>query len=155
MSFGATTAVVALISFFSFYNNDASAQTVEVEQGYVRETIPGTNISSAYMTIINKDNVDTSLVGASSDISKRVEIHGHAMDDGMMKMRQQNAIVINANSEVKLAPSGYHLMIFDLDKPLKAKEQINLTLHFSNQADVKIKIPVQSIKHKKQSHHHH
>jgi len=155
MDFCAAVAVVSLLSFFSLYNKDASAQTVEVKEGYARETIPGTNISSAYMRIINKNTVSINLIGVSSDISNRIEIHEHTMANGMMKMRKRDRLTIHADSEVKLQPSGYHLMIFDLVKPLKAAENINLTLHFNNQLDVKVEIPVQSIKQKKQSHHHH
>jgi len=135
--------------------NTAQAQNILVKQAYIRATIPGTDISSAYMTIINDSSKPMILVGASGDFSKRIEIHQHIMADGMMKMRQQESLTIAANSKVVLQPMGYHLMIFDLTKPLKAGEQSTLTLHFANSSDIKIVLPVESIKRKKTTEHHH
>lgn len=147
--------VVIWLSFSLLFSKVVVAKEVVVEQSYVRATIPGTNVSSAYMKIINKMEKEVTLVGASSKVSNRIEIHEHTMADGMMKMRQRESIVIAGNSQVTLQPSGYHLMIFDVEKLLKPAQQVKLTLHFLKHADVEINIPVQSIKRKKQSHHHH
>jgi len=122
---------------------------VTVKDGFIRETIPGTNISSAYMTITNHSNKNVVLVAASGNFSPRIEIHEHSMDDGMMRMRQLNSITIDANSSVKLQPYGLHLMLFDLKKPLKHNESAGIVLHFLSQPELEITLPIQSIKQKK------
>ena len=128
------------------------AQNFTVSSGFVRETIPGTSISSAYMTLTNTSEKSVTLVGASSKISPRIEIHQHTMSNGMMKMRKLDSIVINSKDTVMLQPSGLHLMIFDIKEPLKHGDLITLTLHFSSHANVEIQLPVQSIN--RQQHHH-
>lgn len=141
-----------------FLNTSAFANDISVEHGYIRATIPGTSVSSAYMDITNKTKNDLVLIGASSSISNRIEIHEHIMSDEMMKMRQRESLTIPANDHVVLQPSGYHLMIFNLNTPLKVDDKVELTLHFSENKDTIITLPVESIKRKKQkdsAHHHH
>ena len=130
------------------------AEEISVNTGYIRETIPGTSISSAYMTIQNTSSKKISLIGASSDFSPRIEIHEHTMEDGMMRMRQRKSIEIPAEGEVILQPSGLHLMIFDLKKPLKEGQTVSIILHFSTHEELTIQLPIQSIKRKKRSEQH-
>jgi copper(I)-binding protein len=126
---------------------------VQISQGHIRETIPGTSISSAYLTIRNTHQQALKLIAVTSKVSPRLELHEHSMtESGMMKMRQVPYILIPANSEVTLEPSGLHIMIFELTKGLMAGEQVSLNLIFENQKIVNITLPVQSIK---QRHHHH
>lgn len=143
-------------------NSDAFAaeknNQIIVENPYVRATIPGTDITSAYMSIENIGNESAILTGATSLFSDRIEIHQHTMSDGMMKMRQVKQLLIQDKNKVILQPMGYHLMIFNVKKALQAEEEISLTLHFEQQKDLVVTIPVRSIKRdkpaKKQHHHH-
>ena len=132
--------------------NIANGQDLQVSHGHVRETIPGTTISSAYLTIENTTEKLVTLLGASSNVSARIEIHDHKMVNGMMSMQQQKFVDIKAHQVKVLQPSGLHLMIFDVHKPLQHGESIDLTLHFSTHPDVVVQLPVLSIKHK---HHQH
>ena len=125
---------------------------ITVNDAYVRETIPGTVISSAYMTVNNQSLKKIKLIGVSSTVSKRIEIHEHTMANGMMRMRKRDFLEIDAQGKVVLQPSGYHLMIFDLKQPLKQTEDVIMVLHFSNGDDLQVKFPVKSIKQKKKSH---
>ena len=117
---------------------------ISVEQAYIRSSIPGSTITSSYMRIENKGEKKVTLLGASSKISPRIEIHQHIMSDGMMRMRQLDFIDINAKQHIVLQPSGLHLMFFDVKKNLEAQENIELTLNFLNKAPVIIQVPVYS-----------
>lgn len=133
-----------MLSIFSVFS--IAAAEVYVSDQYIRETIPGTTISSAYMTLINKQDKDVYLVSIKSNISPRIELHEHTMSDGMMKMQQVESILIKANSEAVLKPHGYHIMIFNLDTPLKAETTQNMILVFSDGSQHSISIPVKGIK---------
>ncbi|WP_286234655.1 copper chaperone PCu(A)C [Thalassotalea sediminis] len=145
--------VAAVISLFSLAVH--ADNHVKVENGYIRATIPGTNISSAYMVITNHSMNVKELIGATSNISPRIEIHEHQMSEGMMKMRQRESIVINMHDAVTLQPSGLHLMIFELNKPLKVGDNVELTLQFKDGEQLPISLPVESIKRKKKAKHAH
>ena len=129
--------------------------SIVVENGYVRATIPGTQVSAAYMDLLNKSDKNKTLIGVEGAISERIEIHEHVMADGMMKMRQRENLVIEANNRTVLQPSGYHLMIFNLTSPLKPGQTVHITLLFSDGSKQHVPLPVQSIKRKKNSNHAH
>ncbi|MEW6989113.1 copper chaperone PCu(A)C [Colwelliaceae bacterium 6441] len=142
----------------SLLSNQALANDLSIEHGYIRATIPGTNVSSAYMEINNLTEQEAVLVGVSTGVSDRVEIHEHVMKGELMRMQKRETLTIGAHDHVSLQPSGYHLMIFNLTNPLLVDEKVVLTFHFLAHKDVTITIPVQSIKRKKQqkpAHHHH
>lgn len=138
-------------SFFGTANGLSNEKTkleqkplISVEHAYIRSSIPGTTITSAYMKIENKGEKTVTLLGASSKISSRIEIHQHSMSDGMMRMRQLDSIDINAKQQIVLQPSGLHLMLFNIKQPLQAQQKVELTLNFSNKAPVTIQVPVYS-----------
>jgi copper(I)-binding protein len=149
--------------FFTLFNLSNSVvahemDNIVIEAAHIRATIPGTNVTSAYMSIENKSDKTIVLTGASSSVSDRIEIHQHVMKDGMMSMRQVKKLSIKEKNRVILQPMGYHLMIFNVKKALMPADQVSLTLHFTHQKDVVVIIPVQSIKQEKQAkkqHHHH
>jgi|GEM_PF-495519 len=134
----------SVISFNNFAqtNKVITPAKISVENAYARATIPGTSISSAYMTIVNSTGKTVTLLGASSNISPRIEIHAHSMENGMMRMRKLDSIVIRANERIILQPSGLHLMLFDVKKPLQSQQEVNLTLHFSAIKPVSLPLPV-------------
>ena len=153
---GFTAGLTLLISHL-FLPLPAFAEQLTVENAYVRATIPGTSVSSAYMEIVNHSDKPLVLLAASSPVTDRIEIHQHTMEDGMMKMRKQASLTIPAHQTVMLQPGGYHLMIFNLATGLKAGEQIPLKLTFEGGESLQVTLPVQSIVREKsqQSHHHH
>jgi copper(I)-binding protein len=148
--------VVSLVLLIScvFANAGVTSEStaVLVENGYARESIPGTSISSAYMAISNLSAKNIKLVAASSSVSDRIEIHQHTMTDGLMRMRQRDYVDILAKNTVIFQPSGFHLMMFDLKQPLKAKEHIVITLHFDDKSSIDVNYTIKGLKRKK--HHH-
>ncbi|HCH69128.1 MAG TPA: copper chaperone PCu(A)C [Colwellia sp.] len=159
-------------SFFGMANEVSTEKTglgqkslISVEQAYIRSSIPGTTITSLYMIIENKGEKTVTLLEANSKISPRIEIHQHSMSDGMMRMRQLDSIEIKARQRIVLQPSGLHLMLFDVKKPLKAQQNVELTLSFFHNPSVTIQVPVLSPLQEKiaqeaystaqPAHHHH
>lgn len=115
---------------------------ISVENAYIRSLIPGSSVTSLYMSIENKGEKTVTLLGATSKISPRIEIHQHSMSEGMMRMRQIDSIDIKAKQRIFLQPSGLHLMFFDVKNSLRTKKNIELTLNFLNRASVIIQVPV-------------
>ncbi len=139
-----------LFLFFVFLlviTNHADAKSeITITDGYIKASIPGSDITAAYMTINNNSDKAITLQKITSSISDRIEIHEHSMAGGMMRMRQVDNITIQANGSVVLQPSGLHLMIFALKQQLQENESIKLTLHFSDLTKVKIQLPVYRFK---------
>ena len=104
--------------------------SVQISDNWVRTTEDGQDVGAAYMTLTS--NTDTTLTSVESSVSDSIEIHSMTMDNGVMKMRMLDELALKAGKPTELAPGGYHLMLFDLKKALKAGEEVSFTLHFKD-----------------------
>lgn len=124
----------------------AAQAEVEVSDAWARATAPGQDVGAAYMTL--KSNADATLISASSSVSDSVEIHRMWMDHGVMKMRMLEKLELPAGKLVKLAPDGFHLMLFDLKKPMKAGEKLDVLLTIKDKqgklSSRKVELPVKA-----------
>jgi hypothetical protein len=106
---------------------------VAISEAWVRASAPGQKVGAAYMTL--KSAQAMKLVYVESASADEVEIHSMTMNNGIMKMRQLDALDLHPNKPEKLAPGGFHLMLFGLKKPLKTGEMVTLKLCFKDQAN--------------------
>jgi copper(I)-binding protein len=134
-----------LFTSLMFISNFALANSIIIENAYVRATPPHTKNSAAFMVIHNSLNKEIKLVSASSEIAQRVELHEHIHEDGMMKMRQVEAIRIQSEQEVALKPGGYHVMFLGLKEALKEGSSVQLSLYFDNGDKITIDAPIKKI----------
>src|SRR5512139_4214026 len=88
--------------------------------------MPGQKVSAAYLQI--QSDADARLVGASSTVVPRVEVHEMKMDGDVMRMREVKAIDLPQGKTVSLQPGGYHIMLMNLQKPIAAGDVIPLSL---------------------------
>ena len=114
------------------------ATDISLENVRARDTKPGTNNSAIFMNIKNASNADVKLVGVHSSVCKSTEIHTHKMENGMMAMVQVEDAIIPKNGETKLAPGGLHIMLMDLNRPIKDGDNVDLELKFSNGESIKL-----------------
>jgi copper(I)-binding protein len=125
---------------------EVKAGDLVITQAWSRATPNGAKIGSGYFTIENKGTAPDRLVGVSADVAGKVEVHEMAMKDGVMTMRPLPAgLTIDPGKTVKLAPGGYHLMMFDLKSPLKQGDKLPVTLEFEKAGKVKVTLDVQGI----------
>ncbi|MHB0972745.1 MAG: copper chaperone PCu(A)C [Thiobacillus sp.] len=104
----------------------AWAANISVTDAWARATMPGQPVSGAYMRI--QADADARLVGVSSSVVPRVEVHEMSMDGGVMRMREVKTIDLPKGKTVSLQPGGFHLMLMNLKKPIAAGDVIPLTL---------------------------
>lgn len=106
---------------------------VTISEAWVRATAPGQKVGAAYMTLQSPQA--TTLIEAKTKSADEVEIHSMSMTDGIMKMRKLQALNLQPNKPEKLAPGGFHLMLFGLKAPLKAGDNVTLTLSFKDEKE--------------------
>lgn len=121
------------------------ASSIEVKNQYVRATPPNIPNSAAFMKIINNTSKDISIIGAKSNIAKKVELHTHDMKNGMMRMYQVQKVDVKANSNVMFKPGSFHVMFLGLNQPLKESQNITFTLLLSNGEKVNVTAPVKKV----------
>jgi len=103
-----------------------AADAIRVLDPWARATVPGQKVGGVYMEIVSSR--DARLVGVSSPAAGSAEVHSMTMDGGTMRMRAVEALDLPAGTPVKLAPGGFHVMLFDLKKPLVAGQKVPITL---------------------------
>lgn len=107
----------------------AEAQAPLTASGaWVREPVPGRTVTAAFVVIENAGAADLQIVGATCDAAGIVEMHEMVRSGDMMKMAPVKSIAVPAKGKVELRPGGLHLMLFELNKPLKEGDTVNLTL---------------------------
>jgi len=107
-------------------------QQITVSHSWARATMPGQEVGAAYMQL--QSSTDATLTEVSSPAADSIEIHKMAMKDGVMEMRMMESLPLPAGKVVKLEPGGFHLMLFDLKRPLKAGESLSLSLKFKEKS---------------------
>jgi hypothetical protein len=119
------------------------AQSLDVQNPWVRATVQGQKATGAFMTLTAKDG--GKLVGVSTPVAGVAEVHEMKMDGGVMQMRAvEGGLDLPAGKAVALSPGGFHLMLMDLKLGLKANTTIPLTLVFKDAKGVESKIEVKA-----------
>lgn len=129
-------AVAAMMPLTAFAHDGVS-----VENAYVRSSNPKT--AGAFMVLDNHRETACTLVGASSDAAKRVELHTNLETDGIMKMMKvEEGFPVEAQSTRALARGGDHVMMMGVTQPLSDGDVVNLTLDFGDCGTIEVEAPV-------------
>ena len=123
--------LLKLIPFIALLIACSSSAEVSISNAWVRENAPGQKVGAAYMTLKSPEKSKLVYVEATSTAGS-VEIHSMSMNNGIMKMRMLESLPLEPNQPVTLKPGSFHLMMFDLKKPLKAGDQIEFRLCFED-----------------------
>jgi len=142
----AFTALFAALLAAPACAEEVKAGDLVITQAWSRATPGGAKIGGGYLTIENKGKTPDRLIGGSADVAGRIEVHEMTMKDGVMTMRPlDKGLSVEAGKTVKLAPGGYHLMMFDLKSPLKQGEKLPVTLDFEKAGKVKVMLDVEGV----------
>jgi periplasmic copper chaperone A len=125
--------------------HEATKGGVTVAHPWVRATPGGATVGAAYLEIKSAAGVEDRLLGASSPVAGKVEVHTHLNEDGVMKMRRVDAVALKPGASHLLQPSGDHIMLMDLKGPLKEGDMVALTLTFEKAGAISVEATVEPI----------
>ena len=132
--------VLSIVSIAAVFGAD-----VEIDGAYARASIPNVPNSAAFFVIKNNSDKDIAITSANSDIAEKNELHTHIKENQMLKMMKIEKLVVPAKSSLELKSGGDHVMLMGLKKELKAGDEINLELSFSDGDKKSIKVPVKDL----------
>lgn len=115
-------------------------RAIAVSNVWARATPPGSNVSAAYGEIVAR-NADE-LVGATTPVAERVEMHEASQTDGVMQMRPVASVPLPSGERVVFEPGGLHFMLIGLNAPLEAGGRFPLTLLFKSAPSVTVEAEV-------------
>ncbi|WP_336072284.1 copper chaperone PCu(A)C [Nitratireductor rhodophyticola] len=118
---------------------------IGVEQPWARASIMASRPAAAYFTVVNRGDQADTLVGLESPIADRAEVHQTIKQDDVMKMAPAGPVEVPAGGEVRLEPGGLHVMLMELERPIREGETIKLTLRFANAPSLDVSVPVMGL----------
>ncbi len=138
--------VTALLLPLSGSAHDYAVGELSVAHPWARPTPPGVMMGAGYMAIHNGGDQAVTLVTVTSPRAARVTLHQSRMENGLMRMGAlDSGLAVPAGEQVELKPHGYHLMLEQLQGPLREGERIPLTLTFDNGLEVGVELAVESL----------
>lgn len=148
LSLTAALFAVAALSSCGDSQSDSAGLVIEnpvvrsIDSASYKNEATGKYMTGTFMTITNNGDENLSLVGGSSPVAGIVEIH--EVINGVMQP-MDSGLVIPAGESVKLRMGGYHVMLLELDRQLKAGDEVEVTLRFSDGTEQTITAPVKDI----------
>lgn len=139
------TLIAALFLLFAPTVNAAESVDVgdiTVANAWSRASTGVKRPGGAFVAITNKGMQADRLIAAETPLAGRTELHTHIMDDGVMKMRQVEAIDIPAGGMTMLKPGSFHVMMFKLESMLMEGQMFPLNLTFEKAGKVTITVHV-------------
>lgn len=103
---------------------------VSVRDAWVRETPPGVAMMAGYMVLQNNTSRPHVLVAASSSGFDAVMIHRTIVKDGLAGMVHASQVELRPNASLIFAPGGYHLMLMNPKRTLRAGDRVDINLEF-------------------------
>lgn len=122
----------------------AFAEGMMVTDSYARAAGMSASAGAAFIVIENHTGQDDRLIGASSTIAKRVELHTHIEDaNGVMKMVHiQEGFPVAAGETIMMQRGGQHVMFMGLNAPMEQDDTVSVTLTFEKAGDIVVDVPV-------------
>jgi len=125
---------------------DYKAGSLDISDPWSRATPKGSSVAAGYMKIKNNGSTSDRLIGGSSDVAAKFEVHEMKMEDGVAKMRPvKGGLEIKPGETVELKPGSFHVMFVDLKKPLSAGDHFKATLAFEKAGTVSVDYDVRAM----------
>ena len=125
---------------------DVKVGNLDISAPWARATPKGATIGGGYLKITNTGTVPDRLVGGSSQVSGKLEVHQMSMSGGVMKMRPVfGGLEIKPGETVEFKPGGMHVMFVGLKQQLQQGQHFKATLQFEKAGSVDVDFSVAGI----------
>ena len=114
----------------------AAQPKLALEDAWVRAMPPFQPNSAGYLSVTNPGEVAVAIVGASSNVADKVELHTTRKVDGLVRMEPLEVLVVAPGERVNLAPGGAHLMLLGLSYRLVPGDDVRLCLRLDTKEEV-------------------
>ncbi|AMN41655.1 copper chaperone PCu(A)C [Rhodoplanes sp. Z2-YC6860] len=126
--------------------HEYKAGSIEIKHPWSRATPKGATVAGGYMKLTNTGATPDRLIGGSTEIAGKFEIHEMSMDNGVMKMRPLvDGVEIKPGETVEFKPGGYHLMFVGITQPVAQGKRVKGTLEFEKAGKVDVEYAIEPI----------
>jgi periplasmic copper chaperone A len=122
------------------------AGSLQITGTWARATPKGAQVGGGYFKITNNGSAPDRLLGGSSPVAGKFELHEMSMGGGVAKMRElTSGLEIKPGETVELKPGGSHVMFVGLKRPLERGKPFTATLQFEKAGKVDVEFKVEPI----------
>jgi periplasmic copper chaperone A len=136
------------IVFLTLANTDPllaqSAFDLQVTDAWIR-WLPANLPGAGYMTLTNRGSTAQLLIGASSSDYEEITLHQTRKIGGMNGMAPIDGIKLAPKASVNFEREGYHLMLSQPHRSIRAGERIAITLRFSSGQSITVPFAVRGV----------
>ncbi len=147
-----TTSILAALALpmlfpLSALSHDFKAGSLELKHPWSAKAPAVAPVLGGYVTIVNTGTQDDRLVGGTTSVAERLEIHESSIVDGVARMRPaKQGIAIPAGATLSLQPGGAHIMLVNPRQRPAEGEKFKATLEFEKAGSVEVEFVVQNPK---------
>ena len=138
-------AAALLLACSSAFAHDYRAGEIHIDHPWSRAMPSTAPTAAVYFTLENMGPTEDTLVGASTPVAVRAELHEHVRAGDGMRMQHVESVALPAGQSVKFAPMGYHVMLFDVQQQAEAGAHFPLTLEFAKAGKVQVEVAVEEV----------
>jgi copper(I)-binding protein len=125
---------------------DYKVGALEIDHPWSRAVPKGATVAAGYVTIKNTGTEPDRLVGGSTPVAGKFEVHEMSMDKGIMKMRPvAGGVEIKPGETVELKPQSFHIMMMGLKQPIEKGKPFKGSLVFEKAGAVDVDFAVEAV----------
>ena len=122
-----------------------NVSSLELKHPWSAKAPPVAPVLGGYVTIVNTGSEADRLIGGSTPIAERLELHDSSLVDGVARMRPaKEGMEIPAGGTVVLQPGGAHIMFVNPKQRPAEGETFKATLQFETAGAVEVEFVVQA-----------
>ena len=125
--------------------HEITAGALTISHPWARATAASAKAGALYLTVANKGAEADRLLGISTEVAARCELHLSETAGDVMTMRMVEKVEVPAGGTATFAPKGAHVMLMGLKAPLKKGTSFPAVLHFEKAGEVTVEVTVQGI----------
>lgn len=113
----------------------AAISLLTIQNAWVKTADSG--MTAVFGQLRNTGGSSTTVISATTSASSRTELHEVVMVGGTMQMRpKKGGFVIPAGTTYPLAPGGNHIMVTDLQAPIRPGDTVDVKLSLADGSTV-------------------
>ena len=142
--------IILYFILFQAHSHQFEKNNIIIKHPVLKIVSTSTKIGAGYFKIINNSEKEIYLVGVTSRIAKKQEVHEVIEENNVFKMRPlKKSLLIKPGTEIEFKPQSYHLMFFELNEIFKTDQMLKAKLNFNKDffIPVEFKVVINSSNH--------
>jgi copper(I)-binding protein len=132
-------AIILAAGLGNAWAHDYKLGDLEIHHPAARAMMPGADVASGYMTIVNHGAAADKLLKIEAPMAKHTQLHEMKVENDVMNMNELTGgldIPIGANIDFK--KNDLHVMFMGVEKPIRNGDKFNATLTFEKAGPIEV-----------------